>query len=131
VDVIEASWEAATEGSPVDLDLRDVQPTEPSGAAAAALLAAGIGCALFGLLVLLNDAIPALKEALTFSKAVGPLSGKATVGVAAWLLVWAVLHVALRGRDVATATVVRVTRVLIALGLLLTFPPFYLLFAAH
>jgi hypothetical protein len=108
-------------------------PTDapPNGAAAATLLACGIGCVFFGLLVLLNDASPWLHEKLTFSKAVGPLSGKSTVGVAGWLAVWCGLHFRLRNRRVAMAPVVRATRILVVVAFVLTFPPFYLLFAAE
>jgi len=108
-------------------------PTEahPNGAAAAALLACGIGCAFFGLVVLLNDASPWLHERLSFSKPVGPLSGKSSVGVAGWLAAWCGLHFRLRDRQVAMAPVARVTRILVAVAFVLTFPPFYLLFAAE
>ena len=102
----------------------------PNGAAAAALLACGIGCAFFGLVVLLNDASPWLRDRLTFSQAVGPLSGKTIVGMGGWLVVWYGLHRHFRSRDVAMASFVRATRILVAVGFLLTFPPFYLLFAA-
>jgi hypothetical protein len=107
-----------------------IRPHEPTGAAAAALLAGGAGCTIFGVLVLLTDAIPALHHAMTFSKAVGPLSGKSLVGTVAWLVVWAALHAALAGREISMKAVVRTTGVLIGLGFLLTFPPFFLRFAA-
>ena len=105
-------------------------PAAPNGAAAAALLACGIGCAFFGLVVLLNDASPWLHERLTFSQAVGPLSGKTVVGMGGWLVVWYGLHRHFRHREVAMAPFVRAARILVAVGFLLTFPPFYLLFAA-
>ena len=106
------------------------RPTVPNGAAAATLLACGIGCAFFGMVVLLNEASPWLHERLTLSHAVGPLSGKSAVGVAGWLLAWAGLHRRLAGRDVPMARVVRATRILIAASFVLTFPPVFMFFAA-
>jgi hypothetical protein len=105
-------------------------PPRPNGAAAATLLACGIGCAFFGLVVVFAEANPWLHHALEFSRAVGPLSGKSTVGLAGWLATWAVLHHRLRGREVAMAPVVRATRILVAVGFLLTFPPVFMFFAA-
>ena len=104
-------------------------PDCPNGAAAATLLACGIGCAFFGLVVVLTEASPWLHDKLTLSRAVGPLSGKSTVGVVGWLAAWTGLHRRFRGRDVAMAPVVRATRLLGAVGFGLTFPPVFLLFA--
>jgi len=115
---------------PADLPVPPVPPPPANGAAAATLLAGGVGCAWFGLLVLLNDASPWLRVRLDLFKTVGPLSGKAIVGVAGWLAFWLVLDRLWSGRDVPMAAVVRATRLLVAAGFVLTFTPFYLLFAA-
>jgi hypothetical protein len=132
VDVVTppSEVELHLDGPPSMEPTADAVPA-PNGAAAATLLGAGIGCAFFGLLVLLNDAVPWLQERLTLSKAVGPLSGKSSVGIAGWILAWGALHLRLRRRVVDMAPVVRATRLLVAASLLLTFPPFYLLFAAE
>lgn len=106
------------------------EPARPNGEAAAALLACGIGCAFFGLLVLVADANLRVHDALQWSRSVGPLSGKSTLGMAGWLGTWAVLHRRYRGREVSMAAVVRLTRILIAAGFVLTFPPVFMLFAA-
>src|SRR2546421_10251124 len=63
-----------------------------TGPAVAAILAAGIGAAFLGLIVICESAIHPLSKALIFSKAVGPLSGKTTVAMVAWLGAWAVTH---------------------------------------
>jgi hypothetical protein len=59
---------------------------------------------------------------------VGPLSGKTIMAVVVWLVAWAVLHVALRGRPYETRRALVVSLVLIALGVLGTFPTFFQLF---
>jgi hypothetical protein len=121
------STDSAVDATPAPEDT----PRGPAnGAAAATLLACGIGCAFFGLLVVLTEASPWLHHELELSRAVGPLSGKSTVGIAGWLASWAGLHLGLRERDVDMAPFVRATRVLVAAGFVLTFPPVFLLFSA-
>lgn len=102
-----------------------------TGEAAAAFLAGGIGCFVLGLLVTLTEmpALVGLKNALNWMNPVGPLSGKTGVAVIAWLLAWAVSHYIMRAKEVNLKTYVIVAGVLTALGFLLTFPPFFELFA--
>ena len=47
----------------------------PNGPAAAAILAAGIGCFMVALFALLGDKIAAFKSMMIFYKPTGPLSG--------------------------------------------------------
>ena len=103
----------------------------PNGAALAAIVAAGIGSLALGLMTVGAEASAALKTALTLNAGVGPLSGKTVVGVVAYLLSWAVLHWAWKDRDLDFDRVIWVALVLIALGFLFTFPPFFVLFAAE
>ena len=111
-----------TEGPPA---FYDGAPAKPSGPAAAAILAAGIGSLALGLLTSGAEAIAPLKTFLTFTAAVGPLSGKTTVAVAAYLISWAILAVVYGKRDVAMRPIVAATFVMLAVGLLLTFPLVY------
>jgi hypothetical protein len=99
--------------------------TKPNGPVAAAFLAAGIGAFTLGLLTTGAAASEALANALRWSTPVGPLSGKSTGAVIDWLVAWAVLGPRWRGKEVAFAPVYRWTLILLALGLLLTFPPFF------
>jgi hypothetical protein len=99
------------------------------GPSAAALVAAGAGCAAFGLAIVLAEASKALKAALNWYDPVGPLGGKSGVGVIAWLAAWAVLHLLWRDRSVPLRPLLVWTWLLVALGLLGTFPPFFELFA--
>jgi fluoride ion exporter CrcB/FEX len=94
-----------------------------NGAGAAAVLAAGIGSFVLGALAVLADKSAAVKSRMIFSKATGPLSGVTTLAIVAWLLAWLVLHWRWRGRDVALPPVLGAALALLALALLLTFPP--------
>ncbi len=99
--------------------------TKPNGPVAAAFLAAGIGSFALGLFTTGAAASGSVANALRWSAPVGPLSGKTTLAVIVWLAAWAVLGPRWRGREVALGPVYRWTLILLALGLLLTFPPFF------
>lgn len=109
----------------------DVEAARMPGSAAAALLACGLGSAIFGLAVVLAEANETIKTALTLHEGVGPLSGKSLVGTAGYFLAWLLLHLVLRGRTVSSRIAITVTWSLVVVGLLLTFPTFYQLFAAE
>ncbi len=96
----------------------------PNGPVAAALLACGIGCFVLGVLAVAGDGSKRLASLLNFYKPTGPLAGVTTVAIAAWLIAWAVLAARWRARQVAFGKVSAVAFALLALGLLLTFPPF-------
>jgi hypothetical protein len=99
-----------------------------NGPAAAAILASGIGSLALGLCTTLAQAMVPVKNVLTFYRPAGPLSGKTTVAVVIWLVAWAVLHSQWQDRQVHFPRVFTVTLVMIALGLLGTFPVFFELF---
>lgn len=98
---------------------------KPTGPAAAAMLAAGIGTFVIGLMTTLAAASPALRSALTWYGPVGPLSGKTGVGLIIWILVWIVLHSMWKNREANLARTFTWSIVLIAAGFLLTFPPVF------
>jgi hypothetical protein len=102
--------------------------TTPNGPAAAAILAGGIGSAVLGLIVVLSEGSEALAQALNFYNPVGPLSGKTGVTILAWLLAWAVLHGSWKARHLELGKVSGWSLMLVALGILGTFPPFFDLF---
>lgn len=97
--------------------------TLTNGAGAAAILAAGIGSFMVGLLAVLADKIPALKSLMIFYKPTGPLSGVTTVAIAGWFAAWVILDARWRKRDVELGRVNTIALVLVVLSLLLTFPP--------
>ena len=102
-----------------------MQERLPNGPAAAAILSAGVGSAVIGLLTTGATISGGLSSALNWWSPVGPLSGKTGVGVIAWLVSWIVLHTVWKYKDVAFVRVLAATLVLLALGLLLTFPPVF------
>jgi len=95
----------------------------PNGAGAAAVLAAGIGSFLVAVFAILADQSAAIKNAMNFSHATGPLSGVTTCAILAWLAVWIALHARWRNRHLAFARVSAFALILLVLGVLLTFPP--------
>jgi hypothetical protein len=107
-----------------------IAPPKPNGPAAAAILAAGIGCFALGLLVVASEAMPVFKNALSLYGPVGPLSGKTIAQVAVYLVAWAGLAYAWRGKSLAFGRVFVATLILLALGLVGTFPLVYEAFTA-
>ena len=93
----------------------------PNGAGLAAVLAAGIGAFAMGALVLANEA--GLFVAPSLYPPAGGLSGRSTFAVLVWLVAWGVLHARWRGRDVSASGILSWTLLLVAIGLVATFPP--------
>ena len=100
-----------------------------NGPPLAALLASGIGVTVLGLLTTLATASTGIKNALVINAGVGPLSGKTIYAVAAMFASWLVLGVVMRGKRYNERPLFIATFVLIALGILGTFPLFFDLFA--
>ncbi|KVZ78616.1 hypothetical protein [Burkholderia ubonensis] len=101
-----------------------VPETIDNGPAAAAILAAGIGCFAVGLFALAGDASKAIAHFFTFYTPTGPLSGVTTSAIVVWLLSWFVLSRRWGTKSVALVRVTFVSLVLLALSMMLTFPPF-------
>jgi len=102
----------------------------PNGPVAAALVAGGIGCAAIGLFTVLAEASAGIKTALTWNAAVGALTGKSLMGVILFFVAWIGLHFMYRGKNVNFTRASTLAFVLLGLGLVMTFPPFFDLFAA-
>ncbi len=105
-------------------------PVRPNGGILAALVAAGIGCATLGVLVVAAEASEGFKDTLTFYEPAGSLTGRTTVAVLVWLAAWVILHRSLKQAEVSLRFAYRTTLVLVGIGLLGTFPPFFQLFAS-
>lgn len=104
---------------------------KPNGPAAAAILAANIGVFVLGAATTLAEISAPLKDALNLYAPTGPLSGKTTAGVLAWLIAWVALHFYWQRKDVDFSRVFSLSLVLLGLGLLFMFPPFFELFATQ
>jgi hypothetical protein len=102
---------------------------KPEGPVSGAMIATGIGAAALGLLTTLAEASESIKEWLNWNAGVGPLSGKTSLAVVVWVVAWAVLHVAMRGKRYETRSALIITLILIAIGVLGTFPTFFQAFA--
>lgn len=95
------------------------------GAAAAALLAAAIGIFVLGLVTSLAAAAEGVKDWLQWNDDVGPLSGKSSMGLVAWLGSWPLLHLALFRRDGLLALALVIGGILVVLGMIGIFPPIF------
>jgi len=100
-----------------------------NGRAAAAVVAGGIGCLAMGLFSTLSEVSGAVGRALNFYNPVGNLSGKTLVTVVVWLVCWALLGQRWKDQDVNFGKLFTVALVMVGLGFLGTFPPFFDLIA--
>jgi hypothetical protein len=98
-------------------------PALPNGSGAAAILAASIGSFALAVLACAGDKSAAVKNSLIFYKPTGPLSGVTTAAILIWILTWGILEWRWRNRTVAVGRISVVALALLALSMLLTFPP--------
>ena len=104
--------------------------TKPNGFAAAAILAAGIGAFVLGASIVVTEAVPAwMTAAAQVYVPSGPISGRSTLAVLAYVVALGVLIRLWHARNVNFGRVWTASLALLALGLLGTFPLFYGLFA--
>lgn len=96
---------------------------QPNGAAMAAILAAAIGSAAFGVLVLLG-ATGVYSAPVLYAPA-GGLSTRSTLAVVAWLLAWVALHRSWRDRTVPVGRVGTWAFALVFVSIVATFPPLW------
>jgi hypothetical protein len=101
------------------------QSEESNGLIAAAMLAAGIGCLAFGIIVDFSEASKTIEGILSFSAAVGALSGKSIVASVIWLVSWAILASKWKDQSVDFGKMYKITLILTALGIVATFPLFF------
>jgi hypothetical protein len=97
----------------------------PNGPPMAAVVAASFGTFVLGLLTTLNEWSVTVHDWLAFYAPVGPLSGKTLVAVAAFAAAWVVLGIAWRNKEVDFRGTLYVCAVLIACGLIGTYPSFF------
>jgi len=100
------------------------EDTLPNGPAGAAILSAGIGCCVLGILAVLADASKSVAGFLTWYRPTGPLSGVTSAAILIWLASWFLLARRWRTKTIAIGKINATAFLLLALGILLTFPPF-------
>jgi hypothetical protein len=114
---------------PPQLDVAEApiaaEEERPSGPAAAVVLAAGLACFALGLLTVLTVVSGAVSDVLTLSERVGDLSGVTTFATIVFFGAWIGLAFAWRRSNPPLARIAAAAGLLVALGLLGTFPPFF------
>ena len=106
-------------------------PTPIDGPPAAGLIATGIGAVTLGLFTTLAEASTGIKDFLQMNDRVGPLAGKTILAAIAYFLSFAILGIVWRQKSFALRTIILATAVLVAVGLLFTFPPIFQAFASE
>ena len=101
------------------------QDALPSGPAAAAILSAGIGVGAYGIITFIAQIVRPFGAAITVYGPAGPLTGKTTLGVVAWLLAWAVLHFLWRKQNIDVKYVFVLALVFMVIGFIGLFPPVF------
>ena len=96
-----------------------------NGPVVAAMLAAGIGSFVLGLMICLAQGSKAIGGILNFYDPVGPLSGKTIVAVVVWLIAWGILACKWKDQSTDFGKMYKVTLILVGLGLLGSFPLFF------
>ena len=87
------------------------------------MLAAGIGSFVLAVLAFAGDKSVPIKNSLVFYKPTGALSGVSTLAILLWFLTWGILEWRWGKRTVAMGRISTISLVLLALSILLTFPP--------
>ncbi len=98
---------------------------KPNGPVAAALIAGGIGAAVMGLTASLTDMSNGFNNALNWYSPVGSLTGKAILEVVFFLGSWLVLGMMWKDKEVNFKNAALVAFILLAIGLIFTFPPVF------
>ena len=104
------------------------QSETSNGPVAAAMLAAGIGCLFLGIMTCLAENVTVIGNAINFYDPVGNLTGKTWIAILAWLVSWGILAGKWKNQSVNFGKVYNATLILVALGVLATFPPFFDIF---
>lgn len=120
---------AATDAAHTEPSTTLEVPDKPFGPVAAVFLSAGIGAVVLGILTTLSEASEGIKSALEWSKSVGSLSGKTIISSSVFFVMWGILHLTMKDKDLDPKKVFTWTAILVAIGIVLTFPTFFQLFA--
>jgi hypothetical protein len=89
------------------------------------LLAGGIAAVVYGIIIILSEGVAAIGTALNWYNPAGPLSGKTTLTVIFWLILWAILGNQWKDKDVDFQRTSTTALILLVIGFLLTIPPIF------
>ena len=106
----------------------------PDGPGAAAMMAAGIGIFVTGVLTVLSEASVPIHDwlgELEFGRGVGPLAGKTILGTAGFFGSWLVLGIAWRKKELDLKRWFWIALALGIVGAVLMFPPVFQAFATE
>jgi hypothetical protein len=104
---------------------------KPEGPVSAAIIAAGVGAFALGVFTTLSEASTSMHDFFEWSVRVGPLAGKTISAVGVWLLAWVGLYLVLRDKPYETRRALTIALVLLALGVIGTFPTFFQAFVSE
>jgi hypothetical protein len=130
--------EAKTAGD-VGVPTNSTRPRRATGEAVAALMAAMIGMLTLAVVNQFTAISPGFntwvhaigKLWMPGAQGIGPYSGKETLSVVGWLVSWAVLHPALRTRELTLSRWLIAFLVGVGLATTLIWPPVFEYFAGH
>lgn len=108
----------------------DQVSTKAFGPAAGFLLAAGIGSLSLGIITLISEVNASFASSITYNNGVGPLSGKTIWAAAIYVVAAVVLPAVMWRRNPPASLVYWATGIMIAAGLVMTFPTVWQLFGA-
>lgn len=98
-------------------------PHHKDSVAMAAIVSAGLGIATLGIVTVLAELSPKIKELLTWWVPAGSLTGKTGISVIVWLASWVLLTLIFRKKNIALkGPLLWFAFVLIFLGWVGTFP---------
>ncbi len=104
---------------------------KPNGPAFAAVIAAALAFAVLGAVTTLAEVFGGFGDWLAFSSRVGMLSGETIIAIAVYFLSWLVLGFLWRRSEPRLLPVLVVGALLVGIGLVGTFPPFFRLFGVE
>ncbi len=111
--------------------MADVQASKPFGPVAAVFVASGIAAVVLGILTTLAEASESFADTLKLDEGVGALSGKTIGASLVFFVSWAILHALWKSKDPKPGPIFTLTWVLLAIGVVLTLPLFFQMFAAE
>lgn len=114
--------------APLEVEQANVKPTGPAGAA---MISVSLGLLAMAVSHVIAEGSEATKNAIhnlgklwiPGAQGIGPYSGKETIALVVWLVSWAILHYALRRREVSLTAYGLGFLVLIGLSTTMLWPP--------